>query len=47
VHLPSARRFADLVGKLNRDQFLDRSVPKQGVILALLLALLGIGTAIY
>jgi putative membrane protein len=47
VNLFSAQRFARLVGQLNRDQFADRSLSRQGVIVALLLALLGIGMAIY
>ena len=36
-----------LVGELNRDQFVDRSLSKQGVIVALFLALLGIAMTIY
>jgi putative membrane protein len=47
VNLFSAQRFTRLVGQLNRDQFADRSLSRQGVIVALLLALLGIGMAIY
>ncbi len=47
VNLFSARRFMRLVGDLNRDQFADRSLSKQGVIVALFLALLGIAMTIY
>ena len=41
-NLFSARRFMRLVGELNRDRFADRSLSKQGVIVACFLALLGI-----
>jgi putative membrane protein len=47
VNLFSARRFMRLVGELNRDQFADRSLSKQGVFVASFLALLGIATTIY
>jgi putative membrane protein len=47
VNLLSARRFIRLVGDLNRDQFADRSLSKQGVIVACFLALLGIAMTIY
>jgi putative membrane protein len=47
VNLFSARRFMRLVSELSRDQFVDRSLSKQGVIVALLLALLGIAMTIY
>jgi putative membrane protein len=47
VNLFSARRFMRLVGELDRDQFADRSLSKQGVIVALFLALLGIAMTIY
>jgi putative membrane protein len=47
VNLFSAQRFIRLVGELNRDQFADRSLSKQGVIVALFLALLGIAMTIY
>jgi putative membrane protein len=47
VNLFSAQRFIRLVGELNRDQFVDRSLSKQGVIVALFLALLGIAMTIY
>jgi putative membrane protein len=47
VNLYSARCFMRLAGKLNRDQFVDRSLSKQGVIVALFLALLGIAMTIY
>jgi putative membrane protein len=47
VNLFSAQRFTRLVRKLNRDQFVDRSLSKQGVIVALFLAILGIAMTIY
>jgi putative membrane protein len=47
VHLFSAWRFMRLVGELSRHQFLERSLAKQGVIVALFLALLGIAMTIY
>jgi putative membrane protein len=47
VNLFSARRFMRLAGELNRGQFVHRSLSKQGVIVALFLALLGIAMAIY
>jgi putative membrane protein len=47
VNLYSARRFRRLAGELQRDQFARRSLAKQGVIVALLLALLGIAMTIY
>ena len=47
VNLLSARRFMRLVGDLNRDQFADRSLSRQGVIVACFLALLGIAMTIY
>jgi putative membrane protein len=47
VNLFSARRFMRLVGELNREQFADRSLSKQGVIVACFLALLGIAMTIY
>jgi len=47
VNLFSARRFMRLVGELNRDQFADRSLSRQGVIVALFLAMLGIAMTIY
>ena len=47
VNLFSAWRFMRLVSELNRDQFADRSLSKQGVIVALFLALLGIAMTIY
>ena len=46
VNLFSAGRYKRLVGELNRGQ-LDLSFSKQGVIVALLLALLGIAMTIY
>ena len=47
VNLLSARHFMRLVGALNRDQFADRSLSKQGVIVSGFLALLGIALTIY
>jgi putative membrane protein len=47
VNLVSAQRFMRLVGELNRDQSLHRSLCMQGVIVALLLALLGTAMTIY
>ena len=47
VTLFSARRFMHLVGELNRGQFVHRSLSKQGLIVALSLALLGIAMSIY
>jgi putative membrane protein len=47
VNLFSARRFMRLVGELNRDRFADRSLSKQGVMVACFLALLGIAMTIY
>jgi hypothetical protein len=47
VNLFSARRFMRLVGELNRDQFADRSLSRQGVIVALFMAMLGIAMTIY
>ena len=47
VNLFSARRFMRLVGELNRDRFADRSLSKQGVIVALFMAMLGIAMTIY
>ena len=47
VNLFSARRYARLIGELNRGQFVHRSLSKQGVIVALLLVLLGVAMAIY
>jgi inner membrane protein YidH len=47
VNLFSARRYARLVGELSRGQFVHRSLSKQGVIVALSLALLGTAMSIY
>ena len=47
VNLFSARRYIRLVGELNRGQFVHRSLSKQGVFVALFLALLGIAMTIY
>jgi putative membrane protein len=47
VNLFSARRFVRLARELSRGQVLLRHLTKQGVIVALILALLGIAMAIY
>jgi putative membrane protein len=47
VNLFAAWRFMRLVSELNRHQFVDHSLSKQGVIVALFLALLGIAMTIY
>ncbi len=47
MNLFSARRFVRLAGELNRDQFGHRSLSKQGAMVALFLALLGIAMTIY
>jgi putative membrane protein len=47
VNLFSAWRYRRLVGELNRGQFVHRSISKQGVIVAMFLALLGIAMTIY
>jgi putative membrane protein len=47
VNLFSARRFMRLVGEVDRNQFADRSLSRQGVFMASFLALIGIGMTIY
>jgi putative membrane protein len=47
VHLFSAWRYTRLIGELSRGQFVRRSVSKQGVTVALFLALLGIAMTVY
>jgi putative membrane protein len=47
VNLFSAWRYTRLVGELSRGQFVRRAGSKQGVIVALFLALLGIAMTIY
>jgi putative membrane protein len=47
VNLFSAWRYARLVDEMSRGQFVLRSVSKQGVFVALFLALLGIAMTIY
>jgi putative membrane protein len=47
VNLFSARRYMRLVGELTRDRFADRSLSKQGVLVASFLAPLGIAMTIY
>jgi putative membrane protein len=47
VHLSSAWRYTRLVGELSRGQFVHRSASKQGVFVALFLAILGIAITIY
>jgi putative membrane protein len=46
VNLFSAWRYMRLVSELNRGRFVERSVSKQGVIVAMFLALLGIAITI-
>jgi putative membrane protein len=47
VNLFSARRYVRLIRELNRGEFVHRSLSKQGLTVALFLALLGIGVATY
>ena len=47
VNVFSAWRYMRLVGELSRGQFVHRSVSKQGVSVALLLAVLGIAMTVY
>jgi putative membrane protein len=47
MNLLSVRRHLRLVGELNRGQFADRRPCQQAVILALLLALVGVAMALY
>lgn len=47
VNLLSAWRYIRLVGQLNRGQFVPRAVSKQGVVVAIFLALLGVALATY
>jgi putative membrane protein len=47
VNLSSAWRYVRLVGELNRSQFVQYPHSRQGVIVALFLALLGIAMTIY
>ena len=47
VNAFSARRYMRMASELNRGQFVHRSLSKQGVIVALSLALLGIAMSIY
>jgi putative membrane protein len=47
VHLFSAWRYTRLVGELSCGQFVHRSVSKQGVLVAVLLAILGTAMTIY
>jgi putative membrane protein len=47
VNLFSAWRFKRLVSEVSRDQLVGRSLSSQGVIVALLLALIGIAITIY
>jgi putative membrane protein len=47
VNLLSAGRYMRLVGELNRGQFVRRAVSKQGVVVAMFLALLGMAMTIY
>jgi putative membrane protein len=47
VNLLSASRYMRLVTELNSGQFVHRSISKQGVVVAMFLALLGITMTIY
>jgi putative membrane protein len=47
VNLFSARRFMRLAGEVDRNQFADRSLSRQGVFMASFLALVGIAMTIY
>ena len=47
VNLISAWRYIRLVGEMSRGQFANRSLSRQGVIVALFLALLGMAMTIY
>ena len=47
VNLSSARRFMRLAGEVDRNQFADRSLSRQGVFMASFLALVGIAMTIY
>ena len=47
VNLFSARRYMRLVSQLSRGQFVQRAVSKQGLAVAMVLALLGIALTIY
>jgi putative membrane protein len=47
ANLFSAWRYMRLVGQLSRGQFVQRSISKQGIVVAMLLALLGIAVTIY
>jgi putative membrane protein len=47
VNLFSAWRYTRLVSELSRGEFVHRSLSKQGVFVALFLALLGIAMTIY
>jgi putative membrane protein len=47
VNLFSAWRYVRLVGELGRGQFVHRTVSKQGVFVALFLAMLGIAMTVY
>jgi putative membrane protein len=47
VNLFSARRFMQLAGEVDQDQFADRSLSRQGVFTASFLTLVGIAMTIY
>jgi putative membrane protein len=47
VNLFSARRFMRLVGEVDRNEFADRSLSRQGVFTASFLVLIGIAMTIY
>lgn len=47
VNLLSVRRYMRIVGELNRGQSVPRSLPREAVVIGLLLTLLSIAMAIY
>jgi putative membrane protein len=47
VNLFSARRFMHLAGEVDRNQFADRSLSRQGVFVASFLTLVGVAMTIY
>ena len=47
MNLFSARRFMHLAGEVDRNQFADRSLSRQGVFTASFLTLVGIAMTIY
>jgi putative membrane protein len=47
MNLFSVRRFMRLAAEVDRNQFADRSLSRQGVFMASFLALIGIAMTIY